>query len=683
MPNENYIKLIAAHPCFAALSHTEIDELATLAIEKHYLANEIIVSQGDDIDAIYLIMQGEVEVGTQALIANKIQLVPQLVLKKSEAIGLNNIGLFAPEGVRTATLTSITEVVLIGWPINIFLDFLQTHPGVGDATRQSAAFMLRINFIKSVAPFSDLSTQKIAQIARHIAEITVATGTVLFHEGETGNECYLIQSGRVEITITDNNGLQRSVAVLGPPAFFGEIALLSNVPRNATAKMIEGGSLLVLHKTQLQELIESHMAAAEMIASLAMVRSRPVRAPDVNHYHRSTVDGQKMTILKNTKLKRYYQLSPTGWFIWQQLDGMQTIEDITLALFNECKIFSPDAVADIVINLIDNGFATVPAMSVFSPPPVITKMDTSWRGQIKRKLRKIMFIRCIFQDIDKNLTASYHAGVNLLFTLIGQSIIALIIAAGFFVFGLFTRPAVLLLPTISHPLPFVVLLVCAYYLLVVFHEFGHAYTVKALGHEVHRAGILFYWLGLFAFVDTSDMWLSSSKLRILVNLAGPYTDLLVAGIASLCAWLIPQTDISSFFWLLALSLYFSVLGSLNPLHEGDGYYALMNILHNSKLRLNAFNLLPQLKFKSFFDLSFLKKNRQELIYWGICLVFLSLYILLALVAQYYLRLILPQHWLGIPAYHLRWLLPALVVVIFILRTRTYWRREKMSASKAR
>jgi hypothetical protein len=55
-------------------------------------------------------------------------------------------------------------------------------------------------------------------------------GTVLFHEGETGKEMFVLQAGKVVITKTVRDTV-KTLATLGPGEFFGEMALISNRPR--------------------------------------------------------------------------------------------------------------------------------------------------------------------------------------------------------------------------------------------------------------------------------------------------------------------------------------------------------------------------------------------------------------------------------------------------------------------
>jgi CRP/FNR family cyclic AMP-dependent transcriptional regulator len=74
-------------------------------------------------------------------------------------------------------------------------------------------------------------------------------GTVIFREGEPGDHMFVLQSGRVRIAKEQPQG-PRTLAVLGPGEFFGEMAILNDKPRTATAEAIEEVRALVLdHRT--------------------------------------------------------------------------------------------------------------------------------------------------------------------------------------------------------------------------------------------------------------------------------------------------------------------------------------------------------------------------------------------------------------------------------------------------
>lgn len=98
---------------------------------------------------------------------------------------------------------------------------------------------------------------------------TCAPGEVLFREGETGDTMYVIQSGAVRITKTVK-GEEKTLAILGPGEFFGEMAILNAKPRGATAVVEETARVLVLGARTFEQMVVSNAEiAVRMIKKLA------------------------------------------------------------------------------------------------------------------------------------------------------------------------------------------------------------------------------------------------------------------------------------------------------------------------------------------------------------------------------------------------------------------------------
>jgi CRP/FNR family transcriptional regulator, cyclic AMP receptor protein len=94
-------------------------------------------------------------------------------------------------------------------------------------------------------------------------------GTVLFSEGEPGKEMYVLQSGRVTIS-KQVRDVEKVLAVLGPGEFFGEMAIISNKPRNASATVSEEAKLLVIDPKTFEGMIRGNSEiAVRMIKKLA------------------------------------------------------------------------------------------------------------------------------------------------------------------------------------------------------------------------------------------------------------------------------------------------------------------------------------------------------------------------------------------------------------------------------
>ena len=71
-----------------------------------------------------------------------------------------------------------------------------------------------------------------------------AQGTVLFREGEPGKEMYVVQQGRVHVSKKAGE-VEKILATLGPGEFLGEMSILNNKPRSATATCADASSRVV------------------------------------------------------------------------------------------------------------------------------------------------------------------------------------------------------------------------------------------------------------------------------------------------------------------------------------------------------------------------------------------------------------------------------------------------------
>jgi len=82
-------------------------------------------------------------------------------------------------------------------------------------------------------------------------------GTVLFNEGDEGEDMYFIRSGKVAIKKRVPHG-EVVVAVLEKGDFFGEMAVLERIPRTAGAEMVEDGNLIVIGSDILADMLKEH-----------------------------------------------------------------------------------------------------------------------------------------------------------------------------------------------------------------------------------------------------------------------------------------------------------------------------------------------------------------------------------------------------------------------------------------
>jgi CRP/FNR family transcriptional regulator, cyclic AMP receptor protein len=87
------------------------------------------------------------------------------------------------------------------------------------------------------------------------------TNTVLFREGDKGEEMFILQSGKVKIS-KKIRGVEKTLATLEKGEFFGEMAILNDKPRSATAETVEDCDMLVIDRKTFETLLRSNVEIA-------------------------------------------------------------------------------------------------------------------------------------------------------------------------------------------------------------------------------------------------------------------------------------------------------------------------------------------------------------------------------------------------------------------------------------
>jgi len=119
----------------------------------------------------------------------------------------------------------------------------------------------RLQLLEKVPLFAGLSRRHLGKILVKLFEKEYDPGQTIFLEGEPGKALFIVLEGKVSISRADNSGDQ-PLATLTPGAYFGELALIDDLPRFATARADEHSALLILYKSHFDELIEGHSAIA-------------------------------------------------------------------------------------------------------------------------------------------------------------------------------------------------------------------------------------------------------------------------------------------------------------------------------------------------------------------------------------------------------------------------------------
>jgi CRP/FNR family cyclic AMP-dependent transcriptional regulator len=113
--------------------------------------------------------------------------------------------------------------------------------------------------------------------AHSVAERSFRSGEFVFRQGDAGDRIYVVKSGEVEVVRDDPEKGEVVLARLGKGAYFGEMALLSEAPRNASVRAATDLTALAIERDDFHSLFSSIPAFEHSIREVLKQRARPDR----------------------------------------------------------------------------------------------------------------------------------------------------------------------------------------------------------------------------------------------------------------------------------------------------------------------------------------------------------------------------------------------------------------------
>jgi CRP/FNR family transcriptional regulator, cyclic AMP receptor protein len=114
--------------------------------------------------------------------------------------------------------------------------------------------------------FSSLSDEEIESLASKVDEVVWDAGTTVFTEGDAGDNCYVIHSGRVKLMRRLVDGQPITLAQLGHGALVGELALFASDRRSATMQATEQTTAVAISRADLMAILHGNADAAISMA---------------------------------------------------------------------------------------------------------------------------------------------------------------------------------------------------------------------------------------------------------------------------------------------------------------------------------------------------------------------------------------------------------------------------------
>ncbi len=109
--------------------------------------------------------------------------------------------------------------------------------------------------LREISLFTGLTSNHLDVLSDIVEDREVAAGTVLFREGDEGDELFMLVRGKVRISKRVEGVGEEALAILGPGACFGEMALINDLPRSADAVCNSSCVLGVIRRERFEELL--------------------------------------------------------------------------------------------------------------------------------------------------------------------------------------------------------------------------------------------------------------------------------------------------------------------------------------------------------------------------------------------------------------------------------------------
>ena len=294
--------LLREAPLFEDLADDELEEIAWAARPFSAEPGERLFQQGEAAEDLYLLADGRARVmvrvpgggervlvevgrgeilGEMALIDGAPRSASAEAVEPTRGLRLSRHAFEVLRAARRPAARKLLRRVAVLGAARIRALNDGGHPGAGqespaprgvepsladgDERRIRAARAPALELDPAALPFLPLFREftppELHEILREMYCLSLPRGQTIFHEGDTAGSCFAVIRGAVQVSV-ERTGEVKKLALLGPGALFGELALLDATPRAATCATRERSLLLELPGSRFDALFESGSEAA-------------------------------------------------------------------------------------------------------------------------------------------------------------------------------------------------------------------------------------------------------------------------------------------------------------------------------------------------------------------------------------------------------------------------------------
>jgi putative peptide zinc metalloprotease protein len=340
-------------------------------------------------------------------------------------------------------------------------------------------------------------------------------------------------------------------------------------------------------------------------------------------------DGARHFVLKNLRQDSYLLLSSKEYYLWEYFDGRHSLEEIARAFHLAFGAFDYALIRRLLTKLHNCGVIEGQYLIDLRSSPAGAS-GRRWSRFFAWGLRKWRGLSFRFPHADRFCSILYERGGFLLFhpltfwASVAIAVFALTLAlrsgpsAGNFAYFIKARPVLMTSVMLATVL-----------LVSLLHVLLHALACKAYGRRVREIGF-FLLQGIVptCYADVTDIFMSSRRVRVTVDLAGPMVEVVLGSVAILSAHATSPGIEQALLLGIGISLWESALINLYPFNflEMDGYNILSDLLAMPMLRQQALALVPSLPQRLRSVKTIERAEWLQLGYLALCLISVVIYL---------------------------------------------------------
>ena len=261
----------------------------------------------------------------------------------------------------------------------------------------------------------------------------------------------------------------------------------------------------------------------------------------------------------------HFYLEPWEARLLERMDGTRSTQELIVERFEGGGSLDPGAILALIVSLYEGGFLDPAPTDVAAL--IEGRLDRA--SPARRKVNGFLTsLKIGWDGADRLVKACYRYGLRYAFRPAVFAGLALIALGGVLAFWSVAASDRFSLQAHGAPIEAVLLLALGFFLTFA-HELGHAVVMTHNDRYIISAGFFIFFGSPAFFVDSSDGLMLGRKQRIMQSFAGPFAELVLAGLASIALFLWPDAAAAGFWYRFAVLNYFIIFLNLIPLLESD------------------------------------------------------------------------------------------------------------------